>query len=203
MGKLICRHLRMEPVPLACRAGPALAIALYLLIPSNLSAAISSGAPAKAARKVVASADRVSVTLNFAPRPENIPVVRTGYLPECGPSPLRFAEPRMWPSPLPSAQSETSAPEKNVVASDASAPAAPTGETAANDDEERPESIVISAGNPPRQRSASSDGPLLTSDLVLGYLENRPVKQGGIRTTFEPATPPEASPDAATPAATP
>jgi hypothetical protein len=67
---------------------------------------------------------------------------------------------------------------------------------------------VISAGPAPGStHTPPPGGMLLTSDLVLGYLENRPGKQGGIRAAFEPALPPEAAtnapPSAAPPAESP
>lgn len=115
------------------------------------------------------------------------------YLPSGGSLPLRFAEARGWPAPLP-ADAIRRIGEASVASStDGSKAGAPGADPAEAGDggETRPDSV---AGGPSAIREGarypeSGDGqpPRLTADLVLGYMNDVSGDRGLQRDSFLPA----------------
>jgi hypothetical protein len=110
-----------------------------------------------------------------------VPRGRNGYLVVSGSVPLRFAEPRGWPAPLPE-EVRLAFQEKEEDSFDAVPPEQVTHLTGKTEDGPKPLLEEISAQALPNQ-----DANKLTAELVIGYLGSMRQEPVDTSVRFEPA----------------
>ncbi|MGH8017971.1 MAG: hypothetical protein ACREIA_06725, partial [Opitutaceae bacterium] len=120
----------------------------------------------------------------------------TAYLPNGGPLPLRFAEPKGWPKPLPVEaarhRNETADSDSSSTASNTGMPGVDDAESIIGDETTSELTASSPATDPhddPYPDSGDKEQPVLTADLVLDYMSGVSGDGGLQRDSFLPAMP--------------
>lgn len=208
MDKLLRSLARKDPVHLAFRTSSLVLLSLPVLALAPCSAAETMrGHPAKTVRVSPLETTgefrlplRSLVLALLPPESPAAPARRSGYLPEAGATPLRFASPAGWPAPLPrpdvpvvaASGIEGAAEQTARLQPDPEPPSPPSVQGAA------PEGggakvTTVAASSAARSGSAlvASSGSrlLLSAEFVLGQLPQAAGEASSLPSSFLPAMP--------------